>query len=124
MTYIQLNNGYVSQVMESTFIPDETWIEFNDWNNYKVLQKNSTDLFHYETLTWVQADEITCASFAITDILSKRKQELFNSDWTQIPNSPLTADQQTAWATYRQALRDITKQSGYPFNIIWPSAPN
>lgn len=41
------------------------------------------------------------------------------SDWTQLPDAPVnTAD----WATYRQALRDITTQAD-PFNIIWPEQP-
>lgn len=31
---------------------------------------------------------------------------LVASDWTQIPDSPLTDAQRAAWATYRQALRD------------------
>ena len=56
-------------------------------------------------------------------IISQRDKLLYASDWTQIPNNPLTAEQQTAWATYRQELRDITAQSGYPFNVIWPTPP-
>jgi hypothetical protein len=56
-------------------------------------------------------------------VKEKRNQLLFASDWTQIPNNPLTAQQQTNWATYRQELRDITIQSGYPFNITWPTEP-
>lgn len=35
----------------------------------------------------------------------------------------LTADQQVAWATYRQALLDITAQSGFPTNVAWPIKP-
>lgn len=27
------------------------------------------------------------------------------------------------WAQYRQALRDLPEQDGFPFNIVWPSAP-
>ena len=61
---------------------------------------------------------------AVDKALKARSQLLLSSDWTQLPNGPLTLEQQQTWATYRQALRDITKQSGYPFNIIWPSAPN
>jgi hypothetical protein len=36
-----------------------------------------------------------------------RNAFLNNSDWTQMPDSPLTAEQKEAWATYRQALRDF-----------------
>jgi hypothetical protein len=56
-------------------------------------------------------------------IIAQRNSLLFKSDWTQLPNGPLTQQQQEQWATYRQALRDITTQSGYPANIIWPTKP-
>ena len=35
----------------------------------------------------------------------------------------LTADQQQAWADYRQALLDITQQSGFPQDVVWPTKP-
>ena len=35
----------------------------------------------------------------------------------------LAADQQAAWATYRRALLDITAQSGFPHDVVWPVAP-
>ena len=46
---------------------------------------------------------------------------LASSDWTQIPDS--TADKQ-AWATYRTALRDISSQVGFPYNVEWPLNPD
>jgi hypothetical protein len=51
----------------------------------------------------------------------KRNQLLAQSDWTQLPDVPLETKE--AWAVYRQALRDITEQEGYPFNIVWPTPP-
>jgi len=54
---------------------------------------------------------------------STRAKLLVNSDWTQIPNGPLTIEVQQEWASYRQQLRDVTEQSGYPVNIIWPTPP-
>ena len=50
----------------------------------------------------------------------KRNALLTASDWTQIADA--TVDQ-TAWATYRQALRDVPAQAGFPENIDWPVAP-
>lgn len=50
----------------------------------------------------------------------ERGRRLMKSDWTQVPDAPVDA---TAWATYRQALRDITDQAGYPFEITWPEVP-
>ena len=45
---------------------------------------------------------------------------LTQSDWSQAPDS--TADRE-AWKTYRQALRDITNQAGFPTDITWPTEP-
>ena len=55
-----------------------------------------------------------------TNVRNSRTEKLKDSDWTQIADS--TADK-TAWATYRQALRDITAQAGFPWTITWPDAP-
>jgi len=53
-------------------------------------------------------------------VRTSRTEKLKDSDWTQIADS--TADK-TAWATYRQQLRDITGQAGFPWTITWPDAP-
>jgi hypothetical protein len=54
------------------------------------------------------------------NVRRQRTEKLKDCDWTQIADS--TADK-TAWATYRQALRDITGQAGFPWTITWPDAP-
>ena len=52
-------------------------------------------------------------------IRAERNRLLVASDWTQLPDA--SADAAT-WATYRQALRDITTQAN-PFAIVWPQGP-
>lgn len=42
------------------------------------------------------------------------------SDWTQVADAPVDA---AAWAAYRQALRDVPQQAGFPDNITWPEEP-
>lgn len=54
-------------------------------------------------------------------ILQERGRLLMISDWTQLPDVPLATKE--AWQTYRQALRDITDQPGYPLDITWPTQP-
>ena len=54
------------------------------------------------------------------NVRQTRNDRLKECDWTQLADS--TADKQ-AWATYRQELRDLTKQSGFPWTITWPTAP-
>jgi hypothetical protein len=53
-------------------------------------------------------------------VRSERNALLAASDWTQLADS--TADK-AAWATYRQALRDVTGQQGFPWTIQWPEMP-
>ncbi len=53
-------------------------------------------------------------------IKQKRDSLLLSSDWTQLSDTPVDRE---AWRVYRQALRDITKQEGYPLNVVWPTAP-
>ena len=55
-----------------------------------------------------------------TSVRASRTQMLNDCDWTQIADS--TADK-TAWATYRQALRDVPAQAGFPWTVTWPDAP-
>jgi hypothetical protein len=50
----------------------------------------------------------------------KRDGLLADSDWTQVADAPVD---QAAWATYRQALRDIPEQSGFPNEVNWPTEP-
>ena len=51
-----------------------------------------------------------------------RDAKLTACDWTQTLDSPI--NNKSAWATYRQELREITKQSGFPWTITWPTDPN
>jgi len=44
-------------------------------------------------------------------------------DWTVMADSPLTTAKQTEWKTYRQALRDLPAQAGFPATITWPTQP-
>ena len=55
-------------------------------------------------------------------ILEIRNRLLSESDWTQIPDSQVS--NKAEWAAYRQALRDITNQPGYPLNFTWPEKPS
>ena len=57
------------------------------------------------------------------NVRRKRNNRLYNSDWTQSSDSPLTDAKKTEWATYRQALRNVTSQSD-PFDITWPTEPS
>lgn len=55
------------------------------------------------------------------DARIRRDALLAASDWTQLPDVP--AATRAAWATYRQALRDVPQQRRYPQHVTWPVGP-
>ena len=55
-------------------------------------------------------------------VRSERNRLLYECDWTQLADAPLTVEERTLWSTYRQLLRDITTQED-PLNITWPEKP-
>jgi hypothetical protein len=50
----------------------------------------------------------------------QRTEKLKDTDWTQVADAPVD---KAAWAAYRQELRDITAQAGFPWNVTWPTQP-
>ena len=57
---------------------------------------------------------------AAAEIRTERDVKLTESDWTQVVDAPVD---QAAWATYRQSLRDIPDQAGFPNEVNWPDKP-
>ena len=53
-------------------------------------------------------------------VRKQRNDKLAACDWTQVEDAPVD---KAAWATYRQALRDVTSQAGFPWTVNWPEAP-
>ena len=74
--------------------------------------------FEWDGSQWVdQGPDLTALATAAR---TQRDALLSQSDWTQVVDAPVD---QAAWATYRQALRDVPLQAGFPENIVWPIAP-
>lgn len=57
------------------------------------------------------------------DVRAKRDALLSASDYTQATDYPSTYAMRTAWAEYRQQLRDVTKQAEFPASVVWPTPP-
>jgi hypothetical protein len=53
-------------------------------------------------------------------VRADRNKRIADCDWTQVADSPVD---KAVWATYRQALRDIPQQAGFPWDIQWPTMP-
>jgi len=75
------------------------------------------------TVTGVTDAELSAAIDKVLwqEVRRTRGRMLDNSDWTQLPDVPLS--NKSEWATYRQALRDVPQTNTDPANITWPVAP-
>ena len=60
--------------------------------------------------------DATAAAFVRKD----RDERLAKTDWLALSDTTMSSE----WATYRQALRDVTGQAGFPNTITWPTEPS
>lgn len=56
-------------------------------------------------------------------VRQERNRRLAECDWTQLADSPLDAEAKAAWAFYRENLRMVPQQDGFPWEINWPPKP-
>ena len=91
-----------------------------------------TPIFDSATQRWIQVwstrqktqqelDSETAA--AANQVRYERNKKISESDWTQLDDTPLTNAKKLEWATYRQALRDVPAQTGFPWQVVWPTKP-
>lgn len=75
-------------------------------------------VFNGETMQWELSTERVAQ-----DVRKRRDEALAACDYLIMPDYPITAEQRAEWETYRQALRDITEQEGFPLDVTWPEKP-
>ena len=80
---------------------------------------NVTSAADNEAAYRAKIDSKTAAS-----VRADRDKRLASCDWTQIADSPLSDSDKTAWATYRQSLRDLPAADGFPHDVTWPDEPS
>lgn len=91
--------------------------------------EEGTPVFSDEDQRWTQV--FTVRDMTVEEVASRndakaaevrllRNAQLSASDWTQVADAPVD---KAAWVAYRQALRDITAQAGFPWTIDWPTQP-
>ncbi len=75
----------------------------------------------YETGRWVIGFTVVNKpqDQAETAVRNQRNRLLSDTDWMALSDNTMTPE----WASYRQALRDITEQAGFPYSVVWPAKP-
>jgi hypothetical protein len=100
------------------FVP--TW-KFQRDKKLKIGIKNANEI--YKLVTPIQ--EIPKAiEFYAAEVRNQRNILLASSDWTQLADTKLSDLEKKAWTEYRQALRDLSNQDGFPLNVIYPMPIN
>lgn len=83
------------------------------------IEDNQVFTIAVEPLT---AEEIASKTDSQAAMVRKQRDDLLAAcDWTQLSDAPVDKE---AWATYRQALRDISNQAGFPWEVEFPKDPN
>jgi hypothetical protein len=142
MSYIKLENGTPTPYSFAQLRKDNPNISFprevsDEWlAGYGVYPYTRPAPSEYNDLAWRLIDddfvevngawvlpytlEALPLEQAERNVRFRRNDLLTDTDWTQVADAPVD---QAAWATYRQALRDITTQAGFPTDITWPTKP-
>lgn len=115
---------------ENVLVKEITKEQFESPTFYFIEQDNSIIDIGRPTMDFAQYD--STAKMWVKDklslersIINKRNKSLFETDWTDTVSAQtrLGDTLYNQWQDYRQALRDIPQQEGFPENIIWPSKP-
>ena len=80
----------------------------------------------YADMGWVVVGEAPPEPAQATDAelaWDRAKKMLAESDWSMLPDVPMTVGQKSAWIAYRKALREVRLQAGFPDSIQWPKSP-
>lgn len=93
---------------------------------YQVAFRDGVEQINGQWFTKYSVADMDAEQIAATDaaqaksVREDRNKRLADSDWTQLADAPVDS---AVWATYRQTLRDVTAQAGFPWTITWPDAP-
>jgi len=110
--------GWYSYKFVGTFIPDGYRV---DGTEFTITEDEVIETQKIRLKTEQEIEDENNSMWEA--VRGRRNVELLQSDWTQLPDSPLVLEKKDEWIAYRQALRDITLQTN-PFVIVWPTKPN
>lgn len=108
---------------EYAVVPDdmvEKIMETSGFCNIE-LNEDGTEVVAFTALP-IPAPQVNLEALA-AEARAKRGRLLAETDWTQTLDAPISAECREAFRVYRQALRDITEQEGFPETIEWPAMP-
>ena len=96
----------------------DSWTHYLEYNPVPVLQDGKW--VSVPTVYALTQDQIDIRDASLAEgVRAERDALLAATDWMALSDVTMSE----AWATYRQALRDITSQEGFPASVDWPAKP-
>lgn len=93
------------------------------FTKYSTQWVKGDDLIYREEIVTTTMDEAARNEQIASETRSRRDSLLAMTDWTQLQDTTLDATGMILWQSYRQALRDIPQQPGFPLKVEWPDQP-
>jgi hypothetical protein len=116
MKFAIIENGVVANITVSDEALAENWIESE--------QAQIGDRYENGVVIKYDPKQDPVATQAMAgSVRAERDAKLAQTDWRVIKALESNTPQDFEWAAYRQALRDVTAQSGFPWTIDWPTQP-
>lgn len=113
------NDFYIGQIFEEDYPPEAAvWCNSHGDRYITELEKDG-DKRRFQI---VAVPEPTTEEIA-AQVRAKRDALLAETDFLMMPDYPLGEEDATALKTYRQGLRDVPTQEGFPTEITWPNFP-
>lgn len=90
------------------------------FTTYEMEWIKGDDLIYREEVVLSVVDEVARAESEAVSVRVERDVRLAGCDWTQLADAQMTSEDKAKWTAYRQTLRDIPQQSGFPMLVEWP----
>lgn len=122
--------SFTSAGPSEQFLAEQGWAKVNVFREHNPKTQKLVPCQPVYEAPWVYTVEVVdkTAEDLATDqayeslmVRKKRNDLLKDCDWTQLDD--YAGSQKPAWAAYRQQLRDIPQQQGFPWEVTWPNTP-
>jgi len=128
--YIKNSNNFVTQMAQLVEEQVDAWklvnTDYTETNKetYDMLATPFAGKWQVTPDGFIQVPDRSDYDNAALVVDLQQKELLDATDWYVIKAVDTGTPIPTNWQTYRQELRDVSKQSGYPYNVVWPTPPN
>jgi len=103
--------------------PDSTGWEYDRYTLERPHSDRLRGRVENEPEAWLEFAKQEEAKELAARVRAKRDGLLRDTDMTQLPDADICGDCLEAFRGYRQALREVPEQPGFPYEIKWPEKP-